>query len=81
MKNFTTVLIRPKSLEVIRKFASIHGMSFAQFCDKLSVLLTCGIDGLMETDIEDLRKTFPYSDLIVSQDIRLIGYRIVNKDE
>lgn len=67
-----TVRVNRESLKIIRKFCAIHNWSFAQFCDKLATILVCGIDSLMDADIEDLKKRYPYSDVLVSADIRQV---------
>jgi hypothetical protein len=70
--DLTVVKIRKGTLEIIRKFGKIHGQSPAQFFDKLSTLLVLGIDELMNVDVEELRRSYPYSDVLVSADIRNI---------
>ena len=72
MRKYTTVTINPNVLKTLRKFASIHDWSFAQFCERLAITLTCGIDGLEEWELEDLKKTYPYSDVVIVEDIRTI---------
>jgi len=77
MKNndLTIVKIRKGTLEIIRRFGKIHGQSPAQFFDKLSTLLVLGIDELMNVDVEELRRLYPYSDVLVCQDVRnIIGF-------
>jgi len=73
--DLTVVKIRKGTLEIIRKFCNIHDWSFAQFCERLAITLTCGIDGLTEWEISELKKTYPYSDILICADVRnIIGF-------
>ena len=57
---------------IITRFCKIHGMTWTGFMDKLANLIKLTIDGIddKEWSIEELRKYYPYSDVLVAQDIR-----------
>lgn len=71
-EGYTTVKISRRALVIIRKYTSIHEMNATQFFDKLATLMTVGIDSLMSLDLEDLRKLYSYSDILIIQDSRKI---------
>ena len=71
-ENYTNVRIRREALKVLKKYASIHHLSTPRFFDNLASLLVCGIDGLTEWEIADLRKQYRYSSLLIAQDMRKV---------
>jgi len=71
-EEFTNTRIHRETLKILRRYAAIHHLTAPRFFDNLASLLVCGIDGLTEWEIDDLRKQYHYSSLLVARDVRLI---------
>ena len=71
-ENFTAVRISREALKVLKKYSAIHHLSTPRFLDNLASLLVCGIDGLTEWEIDDLRKQYRYSSLMIARDMRMV---------
>lgn len=73
-ENFTNMRVRRDTLTILKRYASIHHLSAPRFLDNLASLLVCGIDNLDNTEltVDDLRKLYRYSSLMVAQDMRKV---------
>jgi hypothetical protein len=66
----THIRVTLKAKDILERYAALHNLSMPMFLDRLATTLLCGIDGLMEWELDELKEHYRYSDLAVYADIR-----------